>query len=272
VEAWSEKYKNDGLVVIGVHTPEFAFEKDQSNIANAVRELGITYPVAIDSKYAIWKAFKNGYWPAHYFIDARGVIRYHHFGEGEYDKSEQVIQELLKERDASLHLGGTVQVNGSGVQAAADGDDLQSPETYVGYNQQQNYVSLQPIDNDAPQSYTAPGRLDVNNWALSGTWTVGPKQAVLMFAPGKIIFRFHARDLHLVLGPAAHGKPIRFRVLLDGAPPLDDHGDDVDPQGNGVVKEYRLYQLIRQKGKVEDRTFQIEFLDPYVQVYAFTFG
>jgi cytochrome c biogenesis protein CcdA/thiol-disulfide isomerase/thioredoxin len=272
VEAWSEKYKNDGLVVIGVHTPEFAFEKDQSNIANAVRELKITYPVAIDSNYAIWKAFNNQYWPAHYFIDAHGIIRYHHFGEGEYDKSEEVIQELLKEKNANLNVSGTVQVSASGVQAASDAEDVQSPETYVGYERQQNYVSPQQIKQDAPQAYTAPGRLDVNNWALAGTWNVGGQQAVLVSAPGKIIFRFHARDLHIVLGPGPHGRPIRFRVLLDGAAPLDDHGMDVDPQGNGVVNEYRLYLLIRQKGKVEDRTFQIEFLDPGVQAFAFTFG
>jgi cytochrome c biogenesis protein CcdA/thiol-disulfide isomerase/thioredoxin len=272
VEAWSQKYKDDGLVVIGVHTPEFAFEKDQSNVANAVRELNITYPVAIDSNYAIWKAFNNQYWPAHYFIDARGIIRYHHFGEGEYDKSEEVIQQLLKEKNAGLNVAGTVQVNGTGVQAASDLDDVQSPETYIGYERQQNYVSPEKIKDDASGVYTAPGRLDVNNWALAGTWNVGGQQAVLVSAPGKIIFRFHARDLHLVLGPGPHGRPIRFRVLVDGAAPLEDHGMDVDSQGNGIVKEYRLYQLIRQKGKVEDRTFQIEFLDPGVQAFAFTFG
>jgi cytochrome c biogenesis protein CcdA/thiol-disulfide isomerase/thioredoxin len=272
VEAWWQKYKGDGLIVIGVHTPEFAFEKEQANVAKAVQDLKITYPVAIDSNYAIWKAFNNEYWPAHYFIDAQGTIRYHHFGEGEYDKSEEVIQELLKERNANLKLSGFVQVSGSGAEAAADLNDVQSPETYVGYERQEDYVSPEKIQRDAPGVYTAPGRLDVNNWALSGKWNVGGERAMLVAAPGKIVFRFHARDLHLVLGPGKDGKPVRFRVLLDGAPPEDDHGVDVDSQGNGIVKGYRLYQLIRQKGRVEDRTFQIEFLDPGVQAYAFTFG
>jgi cytochrome c biogenesis protein CcdA/thiol-disulfide isomerase/thioredoxin len=272
VEAWSEKYKDDGLVVIGVHTPEFAFEKDRSNVSKAVQDLKITYPVAIDSNYAIWKAFNNEYWPAHYFIDAQGQIRYHHFGEGEYDKSEEVIQQLLKEKNANLKASGIVQVTASGAQAAADLGDVQSPETYIGYARQENYVSPEKIKQDAPGLYTAPGHLDVNNWGLAGKWNVGSERAMLLAAPGKIVFRFHARDLHLVLGPAKDGRPIRFRVLLDGSTPLDDHGMDVDSQGNGTVKEYRLYQLIRQKGKVEDRTFQIEFLDPDVQAFAFTFG
>jgi cytochrome c biogenesis protein CcdA/thiol-disulfide isomerase/thioredoxin len=272
VEAWSEKYKNDGLVVIGVHTPEFAFEKDQANVSKAVQDLKITYPVAIDSNYAIWKAFHNEYWPAHYFIDAQGTVRYHHFGEGEYDTSEQVIQQLLKEKNANLNVAGLVQVSASGALAAADVDDIRSPETYIGYGRQENYVSPEKIKQDAPGVYTAPGRLDVNNWGLAGKWDVGSERAMLLAAPGRIIFRFHARDLHLVLGPGKDGHPIRFRVLLDGSRPLDDHGVDVDGQGNGTVKEYRLYQLIRQKGKVEDRTFQIEFLDPDVQAFAFTFG
>jgi len=272
VEAWSEKYKDDGLVVIGVHTPEFAFEKDQANVAKAVQDLKITYPVAIDSNYAIWKAFNNEYWPAHYFIDAGGTIRYHHFGEGEYDQSEQVIQQLLKEKSANLKASGLVQVSASGAQAAADVDDIRSPETYIGYGRQENYVSPEKIKQDLPGVYTAPARLDVNNWGLAGKWEVASERAMLLAAPGRIIFRFHARDLHLVLGPGKDGRPIRFRVLLDGGAPLDDHGVDVDSQGNGTVKEYRLYQLIRQKGKVEDRTFQIEFLDPGVQAFAFTFG
>jgi cytochrome c biogenesis protein CcdA/thiol-disulfide isomerase/thioredoxin len=272
VEAWAQKYKNDGLVVIGVHTPEFAFEKDQANVAKAVRDLKITYPVAIDSNYAIWKAFKNEYWPAHYFIDAQGTIRYHHFGEGEYDKSEEVIQQLLKEKNANLKVGGLVQVNASGAQAAADADDMQSPETYIGYARQENYLSPEKIQRDVPALYPAPGRMDVNNWGLAGKWIVGSERAELAAAPGKIVFRFHARDLHLVLGPAKNGKPVRFRVMLDGAAPGDDHGADVDGQGNGTVKDYRLYQLIRQKGNVEDRTFEIQFLDPSVQVFAFTFG
>jgi thiol-disulfide isomerase/thioredoxin len=272
VEAWAEKYKNDGLVVIGVHTPEFAFERDQANIAKAVRDLKITYPIAIDSNYAIWKAFHNEYWPAHYFIDSHGKIRYHHFGEGEYDKSEQVIQRLLKEKNANLQVAGLVQVSGSGAQAAADTDDIRSPETYIGYERQESYVSPEKIRRDAAALYTAPGRMDVNNWGLAGTWIVGGERASLVSTPGKIVFRFHARDLHLVLGPGKGGKPIRFRVLLDGAVPGDDHGADTTGSGEGTVTDYHLYQLIRQKGKVEDRMFEIQFLDPGVQVYAFTFG
>ncbi|HXX18326.1 MAG TPA: cytochrome c biogenesis protein DipZ [Candidatus Acidoferrum sp.] len=272
VEAWAEKYKNDGLVVIGVHTPEFAFEKDQGNIAKAVRDLKITYPIAIDSNYGIWKAFNNEYWPAHYFIDAQGTIRYHHFGEGEYDKSEEVIQELLKQKDATLKVAGLVQVSGSGATAAPDTDDIQSPETYIGYERQENYVSPEKILRDAEASYSAPGRMDVNNWGLAGKWIVGGEHAALVSAPGKIVFRFHARDLHLVLGPGKDGMPIRFRVLVDGAPPAQDHGADTNASGEGTVTGYRLYQLIRQKGKVEDRTFEIQFLDSGVQAYAFTFG
>ncbi len=272
VEAWAEKYKNDGLVVIGVHTPEFAFEKDPSNVAKAVKDLKITYPVALDSNYAIWKAFKNEYWPAHYFIDANGTIRFHHFGEGNYDESEKVIQELLKEKNASFKAAGFVDVKGSGAEAAADLRDVSSPETYVGYERQQNYASPQEISDDMPAHYTLPGRLSVNQWGLEGTWTVSDEHASLDSAPGTIAFRFHARDLHLVLGPGKNGKPIRFRVLFDGGAPLDDRGVDVDANGEGVVKSYRLYQLIRQKGKVEDRTFEIQFLDPGVQAFAFTFG
>jgi len=272
VEAWARKYKDDGLLVIGVHTPEFAFEKDQLNVSNAVRNLGITYPVAIDSNYAIWNAFHNEYWPAHYFIDGQGMIRYHHFGEGEYDKSEEVIQQLLKEKNASLKAVGMIQVDGSGAQAAADIDDDESPETYIGYARQQNFATPEKIKHDAPNSYTTPTDLGVNDWGLAGKWKIGGESATLQETPGKIVFRFHARDLHLVLGPGKGDHPIRFRVLLDGAPPLDDHGADVDGQGNGTVNEYRLYQLIRQKGKVEDRTFQIELLDPGVEAFAFTFG
>jgi thiol-disulfide isomerase/thioredoxin len=272
VEAWSEKYKNDGLVVVGVHTPEFAFEKDPANIAKAVTDLKITYPVAIDSDYAIWKAFNNQYWPAHYFIDAKGEIRYHHFGEGKYDESEEVIQQLLKEKNSSLNASGFVQVNPSGSEAAPDFSNVASPETYVGYDRAQNYASPQTIKQGKPQLYTAPARLTVNQWGLVGSWSVSGEHAQLVAAPGKVIFRFHARDLHFVLGPGKNGQPIRFRVRIDGTPPGEDHGGDADANGDGVVKEYRLYQMVRQKGKVEDRTFEIEFLDPGVQAFAFTFG
>jgi len=272
VEAWAEKYKGDGLVVIGVHTPEFAFEKDPDNVAKSVADLKITYPVAIDSNYAIWKAFHNEYWPAHYFIDANGSIRYHHFGEGKYAESEEVIQRLLREKNSNLRTGGFVHVAASGTEAASDLGDVASPETYIGYLRQQNYASPQKIRQDSPQVYAAPSRLTVNEWGLAGNWSVGGEEAALVAAPGRVVFRFHARDLHLVLGPGKDGKPVRFRVRIDGAAPGEDHGGDTDEQGTGIVKEHRLYQLIRQKAKVEDRTFEIEFLDPGVQAFAFTFG
>jgi cytochrome c biogenesis protein CcdA/thiol-disulfide isomerase/thioredoxin len=272
VEAWAEKYKSDGLVVIGVHTPEFAFEKDPTNVAKAVEDLKITYPVALDSNYAIWKAFNNQYWPAHYFIDANGVIRYHHFGEGEYDESERVIQELLKEKNANLNVAGLVDVKAAGAEAAADLNDVRSPETYVGYARGQNFAGPQDIAADAAEKYSLPQRLNLNQWGLEGKWEVSDEHAALVSAPGSIVFRFHARDLHLVLGPGPDGKPVRFRVLLDGGAPLENHGMDIDENGNGVVRGYRLYQLIRQQGKVQDRTFEIQFLDPGVQAYAFTFG
>jgi thiol-disulfide isomerase/thioredoxin len=272
VEAWSTKYKNDGLVVIGVHTPEFAFEKDRSNVEKAVHDLGVTYPVAVDSQYAIWRAFDNKYWPAHYFIDAKGRIRYHHFGEGEYDVSEKVIQQLLAEAGDKNYAKGTVDVAAKGVQAAPSFADVKSQETYVGYKRSENFISKDPIVEDKKKTYVAPGRLSLNQWGLNGSWTVGEEMAVLQSAPGKIVFRFHARDLHLVLGPAKGGKVVRFKVKLDGAEPGDDRGADVSSEGSGTVYENRLYQLIRQKGPVEDRTFEIEFLDPGVQAFAFTFG
>ncbi|MGA7219807.1 MAG: cytochrome c biogenesis protein DipZ [Candidatus Sulfotelmatobacter sp.] len=272
VEGWAEKYKDAGLVVIGVHTPEFAFEKDRGNVEKAVRDLKVSYPVAIDSNYAIWKAFNNEYWPAHYFIDGKGRIRYHHFGEGEYGESERVIRELLKENGAQLASSGVIAVSGAGAEAAPDAADRSSPETYVGYHRAQHFASTEAIAHDSKRAYTPQARLSLNQWALGGSWKVGEESAVLQTAPGKIIFRFHARDLHLVLGTTNAGKPVRFRVRLDGTPPGDDHGADTDNNGSGTVQDHRLYQLIRQKGPVEDRTFEIEFLDPGVQAFAFTFG
>jgi thiol-disulfide isomerase/thioredoxin len=272
VEAWSKKYGNEGLVVIGVHTPEFAFEKDPSNIEKAVKDLGVTYPVAIDSDYKIWQAFHNQYWPAHYFIDAKGRIRHHHFGEGEYEGSERVIQQLLAEAGAKSVDQGTVKVAADGVEAAPSGAGMSSPETYIGYERSEHFVSLEPIAHDKKKTYPGPGRLSLNQWGLDGSWTVGQEMAVLQSAPGKIIFRFHARDLHLVLGPGKGGKPVRFKVKLDGSAPGADRGVDVAPDGTGVVEQNRLYQLIRQKGAAEDRTFEIEFLEPGVQAFAFTFG
>ena len=272
VEGWAAKYKDAGLVVIGVHTPEFAFEKERSNVEKAVRDLKITYPVAIDSNYKIWEAFNNQYWPAHYFIDGKGRIRGHHFGEGNYDESEMIIQELLKENGATSLSSGVLNVSGSGAEAAMDKRNLGSPETYVGYKRSTNFASIEPIGKDSLKTYSPQPRLSLNQWALGGKWKVGEESAVLQSVPGRIVFRFHARDLHLVLGPSKNGKPIRFIVKLDGTPPGDDHGADTDASGAGTVQGNRLYQLIRQKGAVEDRTFEIEFLDPGVEAFAFTFG
>ena len=272
VEGWSAKYKDAGLVVIGVHTPEFAFEKERSNVEKAVRDLHITYPVAIDSDYKIWEAFNNQYWPAHYFIDGKGRIRAHHFGEGNYAESERVIQELLKENGAPALAEGLLNVTGTGAEAPSDSKNVGSPETYVGYKRAGNFASAEPIAKDSRKTYSPQPRLSLNQWALGGSWKVGDESAVLESVPGKIVFRFHARDLHLVLGPTKNGKPIRFTVKLDGTAPGDDHGADTDATGAGTVQGNRLYQLIRQKGAVEDRTFEIDFLDPGVQAFAFTFG
>jgi cytochrome c biogenesis protein CcdA/thiol-disulfide isomerase/thioredoxin len=272
VEGWAEKYKDSGLVVIGVHTPEFAFEKERANVEKAVRDLKVSYPVAIDSDYKIWQAFNNEYWPAHYFIDGKGRIRYHHFGEGNYDESERVIQQLLKENGAQSISDAVINVSANGVQAAPDHEDVRSPETYIGYHRAEHFASVQPIAKDSSKAYTLLPRLSLNQWGLSGTWKVGSESAVLQAASGKIVFRFHARDLHLVLGPAKDGQPVRFIVELDGTTPGEDHGSDTDANGAGTVQGHQLYQLIRQKGTVEDRTFEIEFLDPGVEAFAFTFG
>ena len=272
VKAWADKYKNAGLVVIGVHAPEFAFEKDLENVNNAVHDLGITYPVAIDNNYAIWNAFNNHYWPAHYFVDAQGRIRYHHFGEGEYDQSERVIQQLLRERDGGIATGRLVDVDAGGALAAADADDQRSPETYIGYDRARGFASLEAVAEDKLGRYRLPTQLQLNQWGLGGIWDIGAEHATLAQAPGKIAFRFHARDLYLVLGSRTDGKPLRFVVTLDGRPPGHDHGMDTDALGHGTVDGHRLYQLIRQRDEVRDRTFKIEFLDPGVQAFAFTFG
>jgi cytochrome c biogenesis protein CcdA/thiol-disulfide isomerase/thioredoxin len=273
VEAWYSRYKDHGLVVIGVHTPEFAFERNEDNVRRAVSDLGISYPVALDNDYAIWRAFNNQYWPAHYFVDSTGRIRGPHYGEGDYDQSEQIIRQLLTEAgDTSLPLPGTGIAGANGVQAAADMTHVQSPETYVGYQRAQSFASPGGLVHDAPHSYQLPASLALNQWALAGSWAVDPEKAVLNAAPGKIEFRFFARDLHLVLGPGADGKPVRFRVQLDGAAPGADHGTDTDADGSGIIREQRLYQLIRQSGEVGQHAFSIEFEDGNVQAYAFTFG
>jgi cytochrome c biogenesis protein CcdA/thiol-disulfide isomerase/thioredoxin len=273
VESWYEKYKDHGLVVIGVHAPEFAFEKDPANVRRAVADLKITYPVALDNDYAIWQAFNNQYWPAHYFIDATGRIRGHHFGEGNYDESEQTIRKLLTDAgQTDLPPAGMGAVKAVGVQAPPDEAHDQSPETYVGYRRAENFASPGGFVQDQPHVYSAPGTLKLNQWALGGSWNIDPEKGVLGAAPGKIVFKFYARDLHLVLGPGSDGKPVRFRVLLDGAAPGVNHGADTDSNGTGTIDRQRLYQLIRQSAEVGEHVFSIEFLDPGVQAYSFTFG
>ncbi|MPV68150.1 cytochrome c biogenesis protein DipZ [Burkholderia sp. BE17] len=273
--AWARKYAPYGLVVIGVHAPEFAFERDIGNVKKAVHDLGIDYPVAIDNGYSIWRAFGNEYWPAHYFIDAQGRIRHHHFGEGEYAQSERAIQSLLAEAGHPEALNVPLGLAGApakGALAAADTADVRSPETYVGYARAEDFSSPGGVVRDAAHRYDAPARPDLNDWGLAGTWQVGAERASLAAPAGRIVYRFHARDLHLVLGPGANGQPVRFRVTLDGAAPGAAHGADVDAQGYGTVTAQRLYQLVRQPGAIADRTFAIEFLDPGVDAYAFTFG
>jgi cytochrome c biogenesis protein CcdA/thiol-disulfide isomerase/thioredoxin len=272
VKAWAEKYKDKGLVVIGIHSPEFAFEKNPENVKRAVRDLKITYPVAVDSNYALWRAFDNQYWPAHYFIDTQGRLRHHHFGEGEYAESEHVIQQLLAETGNTAIDTGTVKVAASGAEAAADESNVKSPETYIGFERAENFSSPGGSVQNVDHAYTVPPELKLNQWALDGTWKIDGEHGVLAAANGKIAYRFHARDLHLVLAPGQDGRPVRFRVLIDGQPPGDDHGADIDAKGEGTIDSQRLYQLVRQKGAVKDRTFEIEFLDPGVQAFAFTFG
>jgi len=270
VRAWFEKYKDQGLVVIGVHTPEFAFEKNIDNVKTAVADLKIDFPVAIDNDYAIWRAVKNRYWPADYFIDTQGRIRDHSFGEGDYVASEHVIQRLLAKTGRTNVSGGLVAVSAPGAEAASDSDNVRSPETYIGYARAEYFVSPGGAVKDGSHIYAA-GKPQLNEWGLSGDWTIGEERAHLNRKDGSIVYRFHARDLHLVLG-AANGKPIRFRVAIDGKPPGDRHGADDDADGQGVVNRQRLYQLIRQNGVITDRTFEIRFLDPGVEAYAFTFG
>lgn len=272
IEAWAKKYHDSGLVVIGVHSPEFAFERNVNNVAAAVHRLGVDYPVAIDNNYAIWRAFNNEYWPAHYFIDAQGRIRHHHFGEGDYAGSERIIQQLLREAGATNVPGGLVNVDGKGVQQAPDMQDVDSPETYIGYDRAERFASGGMEVHDRAHDYTAPPTLPLNGWGLSGTWTVGGQHATLASATGRIVYRFHARDLNLVLGPRPDGKPVHFKVTLDGKAPGDAHGADVAPDGSGIIAGQRLYQLIRQSGDIRDHTFSIEFLDPGASAYAFTFG
>ena len=272
VRAWAGKYRDRGLVVIGVHSPEFAFEKDVANVRQAVKDIAIDHPVAIDSDYAIWRAFHNNYWPALYFVDAEGRIRHHHFGEGDYEQSEMILQQLLAETANGAGASELVAVDASGVEAAADWATLKSPENYLGYARSENFASPRGAVSDKRHRYAAPARLRLNHWALVGDWTIGQQAAVLDGPNGRIAYSFHARDLHLVMGPAAPGTPVRFRVLVDGAAPSAAHGLDIDDQGNGTVTEPRLYQLIRQPQPIVDRQVGIEFLDPGVAAFVFTFG
>ena len=272
VRAWGDKYKDHGLVVLGVHTPEFEFEKNADNVRRAVRDLNIAYPIALDSDRALWRGFKNDEWPAFYFVDANGNIRHSQFGEGEYAAAERAIQKLLAESGAEGVDERLVSIDARGVEAAADWDHMQSPETYLGGLGAAIFASSRSSLLGRRHHYVAPGPPDLNDWALDGVWTVGKKSAVLNKANGRIAYRFHARDLHLVMGPAVKGTSVRIRVLIDGQPPGAAHGIDVDEQGLGRVGEQRMHQLIRQPETITDRKFEIEFLEPGVEVFVFTFG
>jgi thiol-disulfide isomerase/thioredoxin len=272
VRAWADRYGDQGLVAIGVHAPEFSFEHDIDNVRRQARAMRVTYPIAIDNDFAIWRAFSNRYWPALYLIDADGQIKHHQFGEGGYAESERAIQRLLAEAGARNVGAGLTPIGASGAEVAADWDNLRSLETYVGYAQTANFASPRGVATDVRHAYSVPRDLDVNHWALAGDWTVSREKAALDAAHGRIAYRFHARDLHLVMGPTVKGASVPFRVTIDGRPPGDAHGTDVDAEGNGVVSDQRLHQLIRQPGPIADRQFEIEFLEPGVEGYCVTFG
>ncbi|HEY5022623.1 MAG TPA: thioredoxin-like domain-containing protein [Gemmatimonadaceae bacterium] len=272
VRAWAEKYKDHGLVVINVQTPEFEFEKNIDNVRLASKQMGLVYPTAIDNDYAIWNAFDNHYWPALYIVDAKGRIRHHQFGEGDYEKSETIIKQLLTEAGQSGIGPELAPVHESGAEVGADWSTLKSGETYVGSARAEKFSSPGGLASSKSHVYAAPAKLDLNHWALAGDWTVGKQGTVSNKANGRIVFRFHARDVHLVMGPAEKGASVRFRVRIDGAPPGAAHGSDVDAQGNGTATEQRLYQLIRQPSPIADRLFEIEFLDPGAEAFVFTFG
>jgi thiol-disulfide isomerase/thioredoxin len=272
VRAWAEKYKDKGLVVIGVHSPEFAFEKNLDNVRREVKDLRVDYPVAVDSDHVIWRAFRNQYWPALYLIDAQGHFRFHQFGEGAYEETEKTIQKLLAEAGASDVGSGLVSVDARGAEVGADWASLRSEENYTGLERTQGFASPGGARRDQPHVYAVPPRLRLNEWALSGDWTAGSKAVTLNKPNGRIAYRFHARDLNLVMGPAENGTPVQFRVLIDGQPPGAAHGADVDEQGIGTLNQQRLYQLIRQPKPITDRQFEIEFLGPGAEAFDFTFG
>jgi thiol-disulfide isomerase/thioredoxin len=270
--AWAEKYQQHGLVVIGVHSPEFSFEHDLENVRRAAKEMRVDYPIAIDNDYAIWHAFTNHYWPALYLVDVQGQLRYHHFGEGQYEQSELILQHLLAEVGIGGFAHDLVSVEAQGAEAAADWDNLRSPETYVGFERTKHFASPGGAIVGSRRVYAAPARLMRNQWALAGDWTMGEQATVLNTANGRIVYRFHARDLHLVMGPAARGSSVRFRVRIDGRSPRAAQGSDIDEQGNGTVTDPRLYHLIRQPKPIADRQFEIAFLDAGVEAFVFTFG
>jgi thiol-disulfide isomerase/thioredoxin len=271
VRAWADKYAADGLVVIGVHTPEFPFEHDAENVRWAVEDMDVRYPVALDPDYAVWEAFANRYWPAIYIADAQGLIRHQQFGEGAYEECERVIQQLLRENGRDGVGDDLVSVADQGFEAQADWANLESPETYLGYEQGRNFASPGGVGFDEPRTYDVPDPLALNTWALSGDWTITRGASVLNGSEGRLAFRFGARDVHLVMGPATRAASVPFRVLLDGEPPGAAHGLDIDEQGYGTLSKQRLYQLIRQ-ARSGERTFEITFLEPGAEVYCFTFG
>jgi thiol-disulfide isomerase/thioredoxin len=272
VRAWHEKYRDQGLVVVGVHTPEFPFERDADNVRWAAKYQRVEYPIALDPDYAVWRAFANNYWPAVYIADAEGRIRHNHFGEGGYVECEIAVQMLLREAGRSDVPEGLVSVGDEGFEAQADWQTLGSPETYLGYQQVQNFVSADGAEFDEPHDFAVPDRLERNQWALAGNWTFGPGASVLNEADGRLVFRFHARDVNLVMGPPEGGSSIPFRVTVDGEPPDDAHGLDVDAGGNGTLDRPRLHQLIRESGSITDRTLEISFRAPGAAAYCFTFG
>jgi len=271
IRAWTEKYNNKGLVVIGVHTPEFSFEKNIDNVRREIKNMKIGFPIAIDNNQDIWNAFNNQYWPALYLIDSKGHIRHHQFGEGGYEQSEKIIQQMLMETDARDINRDYVTVNPQGIEVAADWSNLNSSENYLGYQRTENFVNPDPM-YDKKHVYNAPLQLGLNQWALSGDWTLQRHSIILNKANGKMVLRFHARDLHLVMGSSTAGVPVRFRVMIDGKIPENARGIDVDENGMGTANEQRLYQLIRQSKPISDHEFQIEFLDPGVEAFLFTFG
>jgi thiol-disulfide isomerase/thioredoxin len=272
VRAWHEKYRDQGLVVVGVHTPEFPFERDADNVRWAAKYQRVEYPIALDPDYAVWRAFANNYWPAVYIADAEGRIRHNHFGEGGYVECEMAVQMLLREAGRSDVPEDLVSVADEGFEAQADWQTLGPPETYLGYQQAQNFVSADGAEFDEPHDFAVPDRLERNQWALAGNWTFGPGASVLNEADGRLVFRFHARDVNLVMGPPEGGSSIPFRVTVDGEPPDDAHGLDVDAAGNGTLDRPRLHQLIREPGSITDRTVEISFLAPGAEAYCFTFG